>query len=128
MTYSSPMRRSLTASVAVCSLLWAVSGVSVLAVALHEHAHHAEDHHHDAAIRTALHGHTHESSPDHDHELTTLAGFSRGSAMHHFQDAATQRPGAEVCCESLFRVGGAAEPSARDVGPPPYVMYCALLT
>ncbi len=51
------MRRDLdtVAAVAViCSLLWAVCGMSVLAMSLHEHSHHAISHDHQAAIRTVL--------------------------------------------------------------------------
>ena len=128
MTYSPLMKRDLAAVAIVCSLLWAVCGVSVLAVTLHEHAHHAEPHDHHDVIRTALHGHAHENSPDHDHELTTLVGFSRSSAAPHIQGTASQCPGTQRCCESSLREGGTTEPCVRDVGPPPYVMHCVLLT
>lgn len=128
MTYSAPMKRDLAAVAVVCSLLWAVCGASVLAVSLHEHVYHAEPHDHHDVIRTALHGHDHENSPDHDHELTTLVGFSRNSAAHQNQDTESQCPGTERCYESSFRLSGATEPCVRDVGPPPYVMHCVLLT
>ena len=71
------MRRNLAAVAVVCSLLWVVSGVSALALTLHEHGHHVEDHDHHDAIQTVLHGHAHESLPDHDHELTAPLMASR---------------------------------------------------
>ena len=128
MRYSLPMSRDLTAVAVVCSLLWAVSGVVVLAVALHEHVHHAEPHDHYDVIRTALHGHAHESSPDHDHELSTLVCTSRGSAAPHIQDTTSQSPHIGGSCEFSLWVGVSTEPSFLDVGPPPYVMHCVLLT
>lgn len=122
------MRRDLLAASVVCSLLWAVCGVSVLAVALHEHVDHAEPHDHDDVIQTVLHGHAHGTLPDHDHELTTLVGFSRYCAAPYFQGTASQSPGTEHCCEPSLRVGGATESCAPDFGRPPYVMHCVLLT
>ncbi len=124
------MRRNLAAVAVVCLLLWVVSGVSVLALTLHEHSHHVEAHDHHDAIQTVLHGHSHEGTPDHDHdhELSTLVGASRGSAAPHNQDPASQSPDTEHCCEPSLRVGGATEPCAPDVGQPQYVMHCVLLT
>ena len=125
------MRRDLdtVAAVAViCSLLWAVCGMSVLAMSLHEHSHHAISHDHQAAIRTALHGHSHDSPPYHDHELTSPVGTSRSLAAHQFQASASQILHIERFSESPRQVGIATEPKLRDVGPPPYVMHCAQLT
>jgi hypothetical protein len=122
------MRRYLIATSVVCSLLWAVCGMSALAVALHEHVDHAEPHDHHDVIRTVLHGHSHEGTPDHDHELSTLVGASRGSATPHNQDPASQSPDTEHYRGSSLRVGGATEPCAPDVGQPLYVMHCVLLT
>jgi hypothetical protein len=131
MRYSTYMRRNLDAGATIaviCSLLWAVSGVSVSAVALHEHVHHAESHDHHDAIRTALHGHAHESPADHEHDLSMLVSTSRISTAHHVQASASQIPHSEHYSESPIQLGIATEPNVRDVGPPSYVMHCVLLT
>ena len=122
------MRRDLVAASVVCSLLWAVCGISVLAMSLHEHSHHATHHDHQHAIRVVLHGHAHENPPDHDHELSALVGTSRGSATHQFQVPASQIPHIERHIESSRRRGIVADLNVRDTGPPPYVMHCVLLT
>ena len=126
--YSKIMRRILLTASVVCSLLWAVCGMSVLAMSLHEHSHHATHHDHQHAIRVVLHGHTHESPPDHDHELSSLVGTSRNSATHQVQVPASRSPHVGRHTESSRRRGTTNDLSARDTGPPPYVMHCVLLT
>ena len=128
MRYSSIVRRNLVAAVTVCSLLWAVTGVSVLAVALHDHHHHAEIHDHHDAIEVVLHGHSHEGSPDHDHELTAPLSAARshvpvpaGAAVSQlYESVAAQIDGVRV------RIGNRLE--ARDLGPPTFLLLCISLT
>jgi len=128
MRYSSIVRRNLVVVAVVCSLLWAVTGVSVLAVALHEHHHHGETHDHHDAIEAALHGHAHDGSPDHDHELTAPLSVSRTFWTVHSQ-ALVSLPNdfgsAEV---SLVNAGVNNLSEPRDLGPPAYLMNCVLLT
>ncbi len=126
--YSKIMRRDLLVALVVCSLLWAVCGMSVLAMSLHEHSHHATHHDHEHAIRVALHGHAHENPPDHDHVFSALVGTSRNSATHQVQVPASQSFHIERHTESSRQRGFATDLSARDTGPPPYVMHCVLLT
>jgi hypothetical protein len=59
------------------SLLWAVTGGSVIASSLHDHCHHPEGHDHQELVQTALHGHSHEGSPEHTHRCTAFASASR---------------------------------------------------
>ena len=128
MRYSAIMRRNLAAVAVVCSLLWAVSGVSVLGIALHEHFHHAEPHEHHEALEAALHGHAHEGSPVHDHELSAPLNASRSSAAPHPQVMASRAPllqGSEV---SPLRAVAASLSGRRNYGPPSYLMHCVLLT
>ena len=128
MRYSAIMRRDIVAVAVVCSLLWAVSGVSVLAIALHEHVHHAEPHDHHDALEAALHGHAHEGWPVHDHELSAPLNASRSSAAPHPQFMAPRAPllqGSEV---SPLRAVAASLSGTRIHGPPAYLMHCVLLT
>ena len=116
----------MTAAI-ICSLLWAVTGVSILAVALHEHHHHETHDHHDA-IEVVLHGHSHEVSPDHDHELTAQLSASRASWSGHLLSMVTQASDlvdAEIRTD-LASTRGLSEP--RDLGPPAHLIHCVLLT
>jgi len=128
MRYFEIVRRNLVTAAIICSLLWAVTGVSVLAVALHEHHHHAEMHDHHDAIEVVLHGHAHEGSPDHDHQLTAPLSVSRSTwyGHSHVMDShAGDLEDAEIGPGgSCFK--GPSEP--RDLGPPAYLMHCVLLT
>jgi len=122
------MRRGIAAVAVACSLLWAVSGGSVLAVALHEHVHHGELHDHHEALLAALHGHAHEGSPDHDHDLSAPLSASRASAGPQLQAMAYHVPlsgGSEV---RSVRAAAYAVSKSRDHGPPSYLMHCVLLT
>lgn len=128
MRYFEIVRRNLVIASTICSLLWAVTGVSVLAVALHEHHHHAEMHDHHEAIEVVLHGHAHEGSPDHDHQLTAPLSVSRSTWYGHshvmdshagdFDDSEIGPAG------SAFK----GPPERRDFAPPTYLMLCVLLT
>ena len=128
MRYSSIVRRDLAAVAVVCSLLWAVSGVSVLGIALHEHIHHAEPHDHHDALQAALHGHAHEGSPDHDHELSAPLNASRSSAAPHLPVIASRAPLLQGSEASPLRAVAASLSGTRDLGPPSYLMHCVLLT
>jgi hypothetical protein len=115
------------AIVTICSLLWAVTGVSVLAVALHEHYHHETRDRHEA-IEVVLHGHSHEGSPDHDHELTAPLSAARShlpvpvgaAASQLYESVAVQMGGVGA------RIGNRFE--ARDLGPPTILLLCVSLT
>jgi ABC-type Zn2+ transport system substrate-binding protein/surface adhesin len=125
--YSSIVRRILVTAAIICSLLWAVTGVSVLAVALHEHHHHETHDHHDA-IEVVLHGHSHEGSPDHDHELTAPLSAARshvpvpvGAVVSQlYEPVAAQIDGVRA------RIGNRLE--GRDLGPPTFLLLCVSLT
>jgi len=127
MRYSSIVRRNLVTAATICALLWAVTGVSILAVALHELHHHGETHDHHDPIEVVLHGHAHEGSPDHDHELTAPLSVSRTfwsvhshvmvSLLNEFVDA--EVGSVNAMANSL------SEP--WDLGPPAYLMNCVLL-
>jgi len=122
------VRRNLAAVAVVCLLLWVVSGVSVLALTLHEHSHHVEAHDHHDAIQTVLHGHSHEGTPDHDHELTAPPSVSRTFWSVH-SHAVVSLPNDLVDAE-VSSVGAMADSlsESRDLGPPAYLMHCVLLT
>ena len=128
MRYSAIMRRDIVAVAVVCSVLWAVSGVSVLGIALHEHFHHAEPHDHHDALETALHGHAHEGSPVHDHELSSPLNASRSSAAPHPQVMASRAPLLQGFEVSPLRAVAACLSGTRNHGPPSYLMHCVLLT
>jgi hypothetical protein len=75
-----------------------------------------------------LHGHSHEGSPDHDHELTAPLSVSRTFWSVHSQ-ALVSLPNDLVDAEvSLVNamVNSLSEP--RDLGPHAYLMHCVLLT
>ena len=112
----------------MCSLLWAVTGVSVLAIAYHEHHHHEEAHNHQDAIEVVHHGHAHEDSPDHDHELTVPLSASRTLRSVH-SHAMVSQPN-DLVDAAVSSVGTMANSMSepRDFGPPPYLMHCVLLT
>jgi len=113
---------------AVCSLLWAVAGVSVLAIALHEHHHHTENHDHLDAIEVVLHGHDHGGSPDHDHQLTAPLSASRSmwaGSSHAAVSLADDLVDTGTCVDGPLSKS-LSEP--RDLGPPAYLMHCVLLT
>ena len=128
MRYSAVVRRNLVVIVAVCSLLWAVTGVSVLALTVHQHSNHSEAHDHLEDLQAAFHGHAHESTPDHDHEFTAALSASRASAAEyspgltsHGRILTTTEPDViQDAASSLWRIQGN--------GPPPYLMNCVLLT
>jgi hypothetical protein len=102
--------------------------MAVLALALHEHDHVTEAHNHNDGFRAVLHGHTHEGSADHDHELTAplRARRSAKSPSSHVvvymgYDSAsreTKSVGSAITCLSTM----------RDESPPSYLMHCVLLT
>jgi len=122
------VRRNLAAVAVVCSMLWVVSGVSVIALTLHEHGHHVEAHHHRDAMQTVLHGHAHHGPPDHDHKLTAslrAPWASSGAHPHIVACQSRELPGRDA---GSVRTATASLSRARDQGPPSYLMHCALLT
>jgi hypothetical protein len=126
--YSAIVRRNSAAVLALTSLLWCASGAGVLMVAAHEHLHHAETHDHGRAIETAIHGHAHDSTPDHEHEFTAPLGASRTSTATQLPNLCSEYNAASDHArgESHRRLAPAA--LSREHGPPPYLMHCVLLT
>lgn len=100
----------------------------MLMLAAHEHLHHTDTHDHEDAIQTAIHGHAHESSPDHEHEFTAPLSASRVSAASQL---AALSIGNDVPADHRqdeshrLAVPAATSPGC---GPPPYLMNCVLLT
>ena len=133
MRYFGIVRRILVVAVAVCSLMWAVAGVSVLVIAFHEHhhhhhQHHAETHSHDAVFELVLHCHDNEGLPHHDHELTAQLSGSRASWSGHLHSAVSQASDfVDVDTTTVGALAGDYSES-RDLGPPAYLMHCVLLT
>jgi hypothetical protein len=117
------------AAATVCSLLWAVTGVSVLAIAYHEyHHHHAETHNHDDAFEMVFNCHDREGTPHHDHELTAPLTVSRtqfsvqsiaiDSQANDLDDAVLRLVSSLIRNESL----------TRDPDPPTFLLHCVSLT
>jgi len=109
-------------------MLWAVSGVSVLAVALDEHCHHSEDHDHHEALQAALHGHSHEGLPDHDHELTAPLSAAKTLSWVHPHAVASQAYELTARVTSVVEAVVPRPSIGHDHGPPSYLMHCAFLT
>ncbi len=128
MRHCSIVRISIVAVVVVCSLLWAVTGVSVLALALHEHGHHVEDHGHYDALQIALHGHAHESSPDHDHEVTSPLSASRAWWSGHIDALISQFHSSPDSGIASAGTSTLQQVEGRDIRPPSYLLHCVLLT
>jgi hypothetical protein len=126
--YFGIVRRNLVVGAVVCSLLWAVTGVSVLAVALHEHVHHGHHHDHQGVLQTAIHGHAHEGIPDHDHELSAPLSASRFSAVEHSAALASQISVLADHQREESRTTAASMTRSREHGPPKYLMNCVFLT
>ena len=129
MRYSSIVRRNLVAAVTVCSLLWAVTGVSVLAIAYHDFFHHpSETHDHDGTFELVLHCHDNEGTPHHDHELTAPLSASRtswsgqvNSVVSQVNDLVDSEAGA---CREVVK----GSTDSNDHGPPAFLLHCVLLT
>ncbi len=123
------MRRFLVSAVTVCSLLWAVTGVSVLAIALHEHHHHpAEVHDHDDTFELVLHCHDNDGTPHHDHELKAPMSASRTSWSNHVHSMTSQTSDVVDTETGTVRFSAVEYSEPRDLGPPAYLMLCVLLT
>lgn len=129
MRYFAIVRRILVVAVTVCSLMWAVAGVSVLVIAYHEHHHHhADTHNHDDVFELVLHCHDNGGSHHHDHELTAPLSASRTSWSGHLLSMVTQANDlvdAEIWSD-LASTRGLSEPG--DYGPPAFILHCVLLT
>jgi len=128
MGYSQLVRRDLVAVAAVASLLWALNGVSVLALVLHQHSHHAEAHDHRHGLQTAVHGHAHQGTPDHDHELSAPLSASRASSVVYSPGIASEGCILADGERELIRSAAVFLSMSREHRPPPYLMHCALLT
>lgn len=121
------MRRRLCAALVVLAVLWTGVGLSVLAVSAHEHLRHAEPHDHHAAVEVALHGHAHDGSPDHDHDLTGPVQASRDRSTVQLAEASLPRG---VVVESeLHRLQheDGSSTLTREHGPPVHLLHCVLL-
>lgn len=122
------MRRRLFVVAAILALLWAGTGVSVLAVALHEILHHADPHDYHDAVRVALHGHAHDGTPDHDHNLTATPGASRGPSAAGPVGASPEGNQATVLERQKTQPEAFSSGTCLGYGPPPYLLHCVLLT
>jgi hypothetical protein len=122
------VRRILVGILAVCALLWGVTGVSALAIAAHEHVHHTEGHDHHEDLEAALHGHAHEGVPDHDHDLTASPIAPRAAAPGSGYASGSQPliPAPDQPGEGLLTSTSVGWCSSH--GAPPFLMFCALLT
>jgi hypothetical protein len=112
----------------VCSLLWGVTGVSALVVAAHEHFHHAEVHDHHEDLEAALHGHGHEGAPDHDHEVTVPPVASRIAAAGSPHAACLQPSSPSSDQREEISLAATSVESRSIHCPPPFLMFCVLLT
>ena len=100
----------------------------MLVVALHEHVHHAASHEHVDAMQVALHGHFHEHSPDHDHELAAHSSVVRiwSSAHSHVMAAQVHDFMGHGTASILPAASGLLKP--RDHDPPFHLIHCVFLT
>ncbi len=122
------VRRDLTTVAVIGALLWVVSGVSVLALVLHQHSHHSAFHGHHDALQAAVHGHSHEGSPDHDHEFTVPLGVSRVSSVAHLHVVASEGFALPDCDTRPVRAAATALSRMLDQRVPPYLENCVFLT
>jgi len=105
-----------------------VTGVSVLAVVLHENTHHTDPHDHHIALRTVIHGHSHEGNHHHDHELVAPLAAARVSFVPTTPGAAFDDAACTDGESNTFRSVITFHPVGRDAGPPSYLLHCVLLT
>lgn len=122
------VRRNLYVVVVLGSLLWCAGGGGVLAVAVHEQLHHAHDHCHEEVFQAAVHGHAHESSPDHDHEFTASLTVSRVTSTLQMLEYVVETAAAADHQSDASRRLMANSVTSAEYGPPPYLMNCVLLT
>ncbi len=122
------VRRDLTTVAVIGALLWVVSGVSVLALVLHQHSHHSDVQGHHDALQALVHGHTHESSPDHDHEFTAALRVSRISSAVHYHVVAFEGYALPDCEMNPVRAAATDLPRMLDQRVPPYLENCVFLT
>ena len=126
--YSVPVRRRLFIVVASLALLWVGTGVSVLAVAVHESLHHADPHDHHEAVRVAFHGHAHDGTPDHDHDVTAPPGASQRPSAAGPLDASPGGNEVTVPERQKAQPEDSSSGAGSRYGPPPYLLHCVLLT
>ena len=122
------MRRVLFAVVALTSLVWAAGDLSAPALLLHESLHHHSGHVLAEDLASAVHGHLHHGTPDHDHQLTTLPTLVRAVhggpwSLAAAEDGTALPPGVEGL-PATIRVDAAR----TRHGPPRHLMHCVLLT
>lgn len=116
-------------AVTVGSLLWAVCGVSVLAIAYHDYHHHsAETHNHEDTFELVLHCHDEGTAPHHDHELTAPMSASRTSWSGHLHSAISQESGIVDVDATTGGASAGDYSESRDLGPPVFLLHCVLLT
>jgi len=110
------------------SLLWAVTGVAVLAVAMHESTDHSDLHDHLQAFKTALHGHDHGGEAEHDHEPTAPSNASRTTVVVQPLELPSHPCGADLEPECSLSCDDAPSGRVGDEGPPPYLILGVFLT
>ena len=120
---------NIVAGAVVCSLLWAVTGVAVLAIALHEHHHHhTATHDHQDAFELVLHCHDNGGSHHHDHELNAPLTVTRTQNSVHLQVVVSQTNDLDDSVFELVSHSNRGHSESRDLGPPVYLMHCVSLT
>jgi hypothetical protein len=122
------VRRNLAVVVVLGSLLWCASGAGVLLVAAHEHLHHDEKHGHEKVFQAAIHGHAHESSPDHEHELSAPLTASRVTPAFQMLELAGETAAAGDHRRDEPRHLTTHSMMSAECGPRPYLANCVLLT
>lgn len=128
MEYWVIVKRELLIFVLIGAVFWAVTGVSVLAVAVHEHREHSDFHDHLQAFRTALHGHAHEGTAEHDHEPTAPSSASRAPVVVQPLELPSFPCDADADRKCTLSCEDTSTPFFGDEGPPPYLILGVFLT
>lgn len=124
------MKRELVVFTVIGSLLWAVTGVAVLAVAVHEHTQHSEFHDHLQAFKTALHGHghDHDGEAEHDQEPMAPSSASRAPVVVQPLELPSYPCSADMDSECSAPCDETADVRSRDQAPSPYLILGVFLT
>ena len=102
--------------------------VAVLAVAIHENTHHSEHHDHISAFRTALHGHSHQGTPEHDHEPVAPSAAGKTRVVVQPLSLACSTQGAAECESIPVPCTDDEVGCAKEHEPPPYLILGVFLT
>ena len=122
------MKRELLVFVLIGALFWALTGVSVLAVALHEHTEHSDFHDHLQAFRTALHGHSHDGAAEHDHEPAAPRKSPRAPVVVQPLELPTYPCVDDLDCDLPILCEDSVDECSREDEPPTYLVLGTFLT